>query len=61
MLKDFVIHELQADEIRVFVGTKKQVTWVMTALEVWSRLWISLVVGHLVTPVARNTWQGTWR
>jgi hypothetical protein len=26
MLKDFVIHELQADEIRTFVGTKKQVS-----------------------------------
>ncbi len=46
MLKEFVIHELQADEIRTFVGTKKQVIWVLTTLEVWSRLWISLVVGR---------------
>ena len=46
MLKDFVIHELQADEIRTFVGTKKQVTWVLTTLEVWSRLWISVVIGR---------------
>ena len=46
MLKDFVIHELQADEIRAFVGTKKQVTWVLTTLEVWSRLWISVVIGR---------------
>ena len=46
MLKDFVIHELQADEIRTFVGTKKQVIWVLTTLEVWSRLWISVVIGR---------------
>ena len=46
MLKGFVIHELQADEIRTFMGTRKRVIWVLTTLEVWSRLWVSLVVGH---------------
>jgi transposase-like protein len=46
MMKGFVIHELQADEIRTFVGTKKRVIWVLTSLEVWSRLWISVVVGR---------------
>jgi IS1 family transposase len=46
MLKDFVIHELQCDEIRTFVGAKKQVTWVLTTLEVWSRLWISVAIGR---------------
>ena len=46
MLKDFVIHELQADEIRTFVRAKKQVIWVLTTLEVWSRLWTSVVVGR---------------
>ena len=45
-LKGFVIHELQADEIRTFVGGKKQVVWILTTLEIWSRLWISLVVGR---------------
>ena len=45
-LKGFVIHELQADEIRTFVGGKKQVVWILTILEIWSRLWISLVVGR---------------
>ena len=45
-LKGFVIHELQADEIRTFVGDKDQVVWVLTTLEVWSRLWISVVVGR---------------
>ena len=37
-LTGFVIHELQADEIRTFVGAKKRVIWVLTTLEVWSRL-----------------------
>ena len=46
MLKGFLIHELQADEIRTFAGAKKQVIWVLTTLEVWSRLWVSAVVGR---------------
>jgi hypothetical protein len=45
-LKGFVIHELQADEIHSFVGGKGRVTWVLTTLEVWSRLWVNLVVGR---------------
>ncbi len=46
MLKGFVIRELQADEIRTFVGAKKRVRWVLTTLEVWSRLWISFEIGR---------------
>ncbi len=46
MLKGFVIRELQADEIRTFVGAKKRVSWVLTTLGVWSRLWISFEIGH---------------
>ena len=46
MLRSFVIHELQADEIRNFVGAKKRVIWVLTTLEVWSRLWVSTKVGR---------------
>ena len=46
MLKGFVIRELQADEIRTFVGTKEWVIWIMTTLEVWSRLWISFEIGR---------------
>jgi IS1 family transposase len=45
-LRDFVIHEFQADEIRTFVGDKERVVWILTSLEVWSRLWISLVIGR---------------
>ena len=46
MLTGFLIRELQADEIRTFVGTKKWVIWIMTTLEVWSRLWISVEMGR---------------
>ena len=46
MLKGFLSRELQADEIRTFVGTKKWVIWIMTTLEVWSRLWISVEMGR---------------
>ena len=46
MLKGFVIRELQTDEIRTFIGAKKRAIWVLTSLEVWSRLWISVEIGH---------------
>lgn len=46
MLKGFVIRELQADEIRSLVGAKKRVSWILTTLEVWSRLWISFEIGQ---------------
>ena len=45
MLKGFLIRELQADEIRTFIGAKKRVSWVLTSLEVWSRLWVSFEIG----------------
>jgi len=46
MLKDFDLIELQADEIRTFVNTKLKPIWILTLLEVWSRLWVSCVVGR---------------
>ncbi len=42
----FVATELQADEIRSFTGEKARPTWVFAAIEVWSRLWTSTVVGR---------------
>ena len=42
----FVATELQADEIRSFTGAKTRPTWVFAAIEVWSRLWTSTVVGR---------------
>ena len=44
-LKDYDITEVQADELRTFVDSKKKITWLFTAIEVSSRLWISKVVG----------------
>ncbi len=44
-LKDLELIELQADEICTFTGTKKKLIWIFVAIEVWSRIWISKVVG----------------
>jgi IS1 family transposase len=44
--RGFELPELQADEIRTFVQTKKRVCWIFTAMEVSSRLWTSTVVGR---------------
>jgi IS1 family transposase/transposase-like protein len=45
-LKGIELIELQADEIRTFAITKKKPVWIFVAIEVWSRLWISKVVGN---------------
>jgi transposase-like protein/IS1 family transposase len=37
--------ELQADEIRTIVGSKQQSIWVFVVIDVWSRLWPSIIVG----------------
>ncbi len=42
----FVATALQADEIRSFTGGKTRPAWVFAAIEVWSRLWTSTVVGR---------------
>ena len=44
-LKGPELIELQADEIRTFAGTKKKPMWIFVAIEAWSRMWISKVVG----------------
>jgi IS1 family transposase len=44
-IKRLSIVELQADEIRTIVGGKEQAIWVFVAIDVWSRLWPSTVVG----------------
>ena len=61
MLKGFVVHELQADEIRTFVGAKKRVIWVITTLEVWSRLWVSAGVGRRSLQQIKNAILDTLR
>ena len=45
-LKGVDVRELQADELRTFVDTRKQEKWVFAALEVSSRLWLRTVVGR---------------
>jgi transposase-like protein/IS1 family transposase len=40
------VAELQADEIRTIVGSKKHPIWIFTTIDVWSRLWPSTVVGR---------------
>ena len=42
----FAVEELQADEIRSFAGSKDRQAWIFAAIEVWSRLWPSTVVGR---------------
>ena len=46
MTRGYEMKEVQADEIRTFLGNKDTVTWVMATIEVWSRLWPSTVVGR---------------
>jgi IS1 family transposase len=53
MIKELYVPELQADEIRTFVGGKKNVIWIFSTLDVWSRLWPSTVVGRRIY---RNTY-----
>src|SRR5262245_41593259 len=40
------VAELQADEIRTIVGSKKHPMWIFTTIDVWSRLWPATVVGR---------------
>ena len=40
------VSELQADEIRTFIDDKEKPIWIFAAIEVWSRLWPSTVVGR---------------
>ena len=45
MLIDFRLVELQADELCTFIQQKKDLLWLFTTLEVWSRLWITFLLG----------------
>ncbi len=40
------ITELQADEICTIIHDKEQPIWIFAAIEVWSRLWPSTVIGR---------------
>ena len=45
-IKDLEVTELQADELRTFVGDKQRTAWIFTAIDVWSRLWVSAGIGR---------------
>ena len=45
-LRGFTLQELQLDEIRTFLDRKKRPIWIITVIEVWSRLWPSCVLGR---------------
>ena len=45
-LVGYEVLELQADEIRTFVGGKQDVVWIFAGIEVGTRLWPSTVVGR---------------
>ena len=46
MLRDFDVHELQADELCTFIGSKSRPTWIFATIEVASRVWASSLVGR---------------
>ena len=45
MTRGYELREVQADEIKTFLSNKDSTTWILTTIEVWSRLWPSTVVG----------------
>ena len=49
VIRQIVIRELQADALQTIGSAKASSTWVFTTLEVWSRLWVSTVVGARTT------------
>jgi IS1 family transposase len=54
MTRNILVQELQADELQAVASQQAQPTWVFTTLEVWSRFWVSTVVG---ARTAHNTKQ----
>ena len=51
------LRELQADEIRSFLLHKRMEVWIHTIIEVWSRLWLSAVVGRRTARNIRRSLQ----
>lgn len=61
MIKGYELREIQADEIRTFLVSKDSITWIMTSIEVWSRLWPSTVVGRRCYRNIRRLMEDTHR
>ncbi len=43
---DIAVDEFQADEIRTIAPGKDHPVWIFATMDVWSRLWMSVVVGR---------------
>jgi transposase-like protein len=48
-IKGLSVVELQADEIKTIVRSKEEPIWIFAVIEVWSRLWPSIVVANEAT------------
>jgi hypothetical protein len=46
MIRNVQLQELQADEIQTTALDQPRPAWIFTSLEVWSRLWVTTVVGR---------------
>ncbi len=53
-LRGFDLLELQADELRAFVGRKDRTIWIFATLEVSSRLWATSLIGRRSHESARK-------
>ena len=58
-LRGFELTELQADELRVFVGRKEQTTWIFATIELSSRLRPTTVLGRRVHETVRHVLEHT--
>jgi len=46
MSRGFDLVELQADELRTFIGSKRNIIWLFATIEVSSRLWAGSILGR---------------
>ena len=59
MIRNVPLQELQADEIQTIALDNVCPTWIFTTLEVWSRLWVSTVIGRRSRHHANQLFQDT--
>lgn len=59
MIRNVALQELQADEIQTTALDTQRPTWIFTTLEVWSRLWVSTVIGRRNRHNANQLFQDT--
>jgi transposase-like protein/IS1 family transposase len=60
-LKNYPIRELQADEIKPFVDSRKSKTWIMADIEVSTRLWPTTRVGKRSYKNIREVFRDTFK